>query len=887
MRKLYILMVFSLLSMATASAQKQIKGKVKDSNGKGIESANVNLKDLEGNLINFTRSNSKGEFTIQLKSDEVIGYSIEASSIGYKRSAFKITDLNNLPEIVLQGSETNLETVTVKNRPSLSSNGDTLNYRPSDFADKQDRSIGDVLKKMPGVEVAEDGKISYNGKSISSLYVDGDNLLDDKYNIGTKSIPKDAVDKVQVIQNDQPVKMLRKNNTSDDVALNLVLKDEAKLKVMGDATAGAGTPDRFDENLTAMLFNKKLKFINNIKGNNIGVDPGIDLTSHNLSDYLKKLDNDKPNGLLSTGAAGVPSLPQSRYLFNKAGLINLNNLYKFNADLQLRANLYYLYDERKQQYNKFSETYLPGQTIRYTEFQNNEINPQKLRGQFNLNGNADKYYLNNNLVVDYIPFKTTSSVNINGTPANQLLKQQTLDLSNEFNFRRKLKSENIINLYSYLNRTTQPEELNIMPGLNADILNNGIPYAGLNQYLSLPTWYTNNYFSFALVKNRFTQTYKAGFNVQSQELNSSLYRIQNNQDRELVSANAVNDLTWLKTKFYTEASYDYTGEKIKAGVSLPLSYNRINYDDPSNALNKNLNRVFLNPSFNFKYQTGIENYVTANYSFKNDLGGIDDVYRGTVLKNYRSLFANDAPISESKSHSINAGFNFRKAMQMFFFNLNANYTNTQLNTISSYTLNNNIQQRVVLPMANRIKSLFFNANASKYLFALKSTVTAGISFSQNDYQQLQNNDLLPITSQSISYKAGIEARLASFITWSYNASYAVTDNKAKVENSIKTNFQQLRQQSTLSFTTFKNVFVNLSAEHLFTHQSSQPNLKYLFADANIKYKLEKMKTDLEFGLTNLTNIKTFDAVYLSANSLTSGSYLIPGRVAMLKARFNF
>ncbi|WP_316803086.1 carboxypeptidase-like regulatory domain-containing protein [Pedobacter nototheniae] len=887
MRKLYILMVFFILGTASAFAQKQIKGKVKDINGKGVESVNVNLKDTEGNIINFTRSNSKGEFTIQLKSDDVIGYSIEASSIGYKKSAFKIADINNAPEIVLQSSETNLETVTVKNRPSLSARGDTLNYRPSDFADKQDRSIGDVLKKMPGIEVAEDGKISYNGKSISNLYVDGDNLLDDKYNIGTKSIPKDAVDKVQVIQNDQPIKMMRKNNMSDDVALNLVLKDEAKLKIMGDATVGAGTPDRFDENLTAMMFNKKLKFINNIKGNNIGIDPGIDLTAHNLADYLKRLDNDKPAGLLSTGAAGVPSLPQSRYLFNKAGLINLNNLYKFNADLQLRANLYYLYDERKQQYNKFSETYLPGETIRYTEFQNNEINPQKLRGQFNLNGNADRYYLNNNLVIDYIPFKTRSNININEVPANQFLKQQTFDLSNEFNYRRKLKSENVINLYSYLNRTTQPEELNVTPGLNADLLNNGIPYAGLSQYLSLPTWYTNNYFSFALVQNRFTQTYRAGFNIQNQELNSSLYRIQNNQTTELVSVNAVNDLNWLKTKFYTEAVYDYAGEKIKAGISLPLSYNTINYNDPVNALDKDLKKVFLNPSFNFKYQTGIENYVVANYSFRNDLGGIDDVYRGTVLRNYRSLFANNAPVAESKTHSANVGFNFRKAMQMFFLNLNIGYNNTELNTISSFTLNNNIQQRVVLPLKNYQKSVFFNANASKYVFALKSTVTLGVNASQSQYQQLQNNDLLPITSQSISYKAGIEARIASFITWSYLATYAVSNNKTKTAQSINTSFQQLRQQSTVSFTTFKNVFVNLSGEHLFTHQASQPNLKYLFADANIKYKLNKLKTDLEFGLTNLTNIKTFDAVYLSANALTSGTYLIPGRVAMLKARFNF
>ncbi|CAH0303151.1 hypothetical protein SRABI27_04468 [Pedobacter sp. Bi27] len=880
-------MLVLLFAAFSVLAQKPIKGMVKDSKGKAIESVNISLKDPEGNIINFSRTNRNGEFSIALKNDQISGYKIEASSIGYKKLSTVVADVNKSYDLVLQNSETALETVTVKNRPSLKANGDTLNYRPSDFADKQDRSIGDVLKKMPGIEVAENGKISYNGKAISNLYVDGDNLLDDKYNIGTKSIPQSAVDKVQVIQNDQPIKMMRKNNMSDDVALNLVIKDDAKLKVMGDATVGAGMPDRFDENLTAMLFNKKLKFINNIKGNNIGNDPGIDLTSHNLSDYLKRLDNDKPSGLLSTGAAGVPSLPQSRYLFNKAGLINLNNLYKFNQDLQLRANLSYLYDQRDQQYSKFSETYLSDQIISYSESQNNAINPQKLRTQFNLNGNAEKYYLNNNFVLDYAPYKTSSGFVINNVAANQILRQETLDISNEFNYRKKLKSEDVINLYSYLNRTTQPETLNITPGLNADILNNGNSYLGLNQYIKIPTWYTNNYASFAFVKNNFVQTYKAGFNVQQQQLNTELYRTQNNQQTELVSGNAVNDLDWLKTKLYADATYEFTNDKLKTGLSLPLSYNQIKYSDEVNQLDKSLHKLFLNPSFNFKYQTSPENYVTANYAFRNDLGGIDDVYRGTVLKNYRSLFANNAPISESKTHNVAAGFNFRKAMQMLFINLTANYSDAKLNTISSYSLSNNIQQRIVLPLNNHIRTLSLSANASKYLFDLRSTVSAGVSFSQSKYDQLQNNELFAFNAQTVSYKIGIEAKLTNFINWWYLANFAVTDNKAKVADAIKTNFQQLRQQSTLAIATVRNVYLNLSVEHLFTHQSTQPNLKYLFADMNIKYKLLKMKTDLEFGITNLTNIKRFDAIYLSANSLTTGTYYIPGRVAMLKATFNF
>ncbi len=881
---LYTFLIFMLSSVA-AFAQKQVKGKIKDTKGTPIASVNINLKDKEGNILSFTRTNDKGEYTLSF-TEENKGLTLEATIIGFQKKIIEVADLTKSYDLSLVETEINLKTVVVKNRPVLTSNGDTLNYKTSDFADKQDRTIGDVLKKMPGIVVDENGKVTYNGKGISNLYLDKDNLLDDKYNIATKSIPHGAVEKVQVIQNDQPIKMLRKNNMSDDVALNLVIKDDAKLKMMGDIKAGLGTPDRFDGNINAMMFKKQLKFINNLKGNNIGIDPGIDLTSHNMADYLKRFDNSKPASFLSAGAAGVPTLPQKRSLFNKAGLINLNNLYKFNDDLQLKANISYLYDQRTQEYNKFSETYLPGQTIRYNEVQNNAINPQKFRAQLNLNKNTEQSYLNNTFVADYAPNKTNSNVVINGIGANQGLSQKTFDISNELSYRKKLKSDNILNFYSYLNRTTQPEILNIRPGLNADILNNGTPYLGLDQYVKLPTSYTNNFISFALVKNKFTQTYKTGFSVQQQNFKSELYRIQNNQTTELVSQNTTNDLDWLKTKTFIEAGYDYTGEKIKASLFLPLSYNNINYSDPAKSLDKNLDKFFVNPSFNIKYQIGIENYISANYSFNNTLGGIDDVYRGTVLKNYRSLFANNAPISESKSHGVGANFNFRKAMQMLFFSLGVNYSATTLNTISSYTLSDNIQQRIVLPLANQAKSFSVNAAASKYLFDLRSTVNIGSTFSQSTFDQLQNNRLLPFNAQTMTYNAGIDSKLTNFMNFSYNGTYTVSNNKSSISN-ISSKFQQLRQQSSLTFTTFKSVFINVAAEHIFTHQLDQPNLSYLFADFNVRYKLMKLKTDLEFGVTNLANVKKFEAINLSANSLTSGTYYIPGRVAMLKATFNF
>lgn len=886
MKKRTLLILLLICCYTITFAQRQIKGKIIDQKGAPISAANVSLKDREGNIISYTRTNTTGSYSLNLVEDAK-DLSIETTIIGYEKKSTLLTDFNKSYNFTLTESETVLQPVVVKNKPMLYSKGDTLNYKTSDFADFGDRSIGDVLRKMPGIEVTEEGKVYANGKAISALYIDGDNILDDKYSIGTKSIPHLAVDKVQVIEKDQPIKMLRKNNMSDDVAINLVLKDEAKMKVMGEIKAGLGTPNRFDVNINAMMFNNKLKFINNLKGSNIGVDLGADLASFNLGDYSKRIDNDRPDKLLSAGAAGVPTLPQRRTLFNKAGLSNLNNMYKFNDDLQVKANIAYLYDKRYQQYNKFSETYLQGETIAYREMQDNHVNPQQLQTKFNVLNNAENHYLNNTLTLDYNTRKTNSSVIINGIGAFQSLSQKTFDIANELIYRKKLKSENTFNIYSFFNKTTQPEILGIQPGLNEQILNNGDPYAGLNQYIKLPTIYTNNNLSFGFNKSKFFHTYKVGFNVQQQNLNSELYSVQNDLTTSLVSENMTNNLEWLKSKIYGEATFEYKSDKFKANLTLPASHQYINYSDEGKDLNTDLNRFFVNPSIGLRYQTGIENYIQANYSYNNSLGGIDDVYSGTILKNYRSLFTNNAPISERQSQNVSATFNLKKAMKMFFFNTTASYTNTALNTISSYTLTNNIQQRIVLPLANDIKSFSLSANTSKYLFSLKSTISLGVNYTNSNFHQLQNNELLPFTANSTSFKAGVDAKITDYINWSYNGTYTTAKNRTTALNAIQNNNQQLRQQSSISATALKKLLIKVSPEHILTQQSAQPDLKYLFADINLRYKIFKYKTDLEFNLTNIANVKKFEANYLSANSFTSGIYEIPGRVAMLKATFNF
>ncbi|MDB5128837.1 TonB-dependent receptor [Mucilaginibacter sp.] len=878
--------IFCMLCSTIAFSQ-AIKGTVTDSLGKAISYATVNLKSGSNLIIAYASSDDKGNYTLQIPADaDKTGLALEVSCVGFTKQAKPVANAVTAYNFKLAKAVNQLQAVTIKdNRPRLRVHGDTTDYKVSDFSSPQDRVIGDVIKKLPGIDVAKDGKISYTGKSISGVYIGGDNLLDDKYNIATNTIPNNVVDKVQVMENHQPVKMLRDKVVSEDVALNLTIKKDAKLQLVGQETIGAGLPDKYYADLNAMMFKDKYKAINYFKANNTSNDVASDLVSHNLSSYLSRLDNDKPGTVLSLGTAGDPDLPRNRYLFNQSGILNLNNLVNLKKDVQLKANVSYLRDNQKQSYTKFSEYYLPNDTIRYAEVQNNRRRPDVLHSQLSVNVNKDKYYLNNNFIADYSRNTGYSALNTNGTPVNQVFKDNLMDISNEFSLMNTFKSNKIIEIYSYLNHSTEPENRVIDPGLNPDIFNNGVAYKQLTQTVDIPTWFTNNYVGFKIPGNLITQSYKAGFSVQSQKLQSNLNIIQLNNSVNRVSDSTVNNLDWQRRKVYAEAVYDIPGDKIKANISLPLNLQQISYNDSYYNLDKDLTRLYFNPRISIKYQTAVENYITVAYNFRNDIGNIQDVYNGSILKDYRSLYANNADLTERKTQNAMFGFNYRKAITLFFFSVNASYTHMNANNIASSILTNNIQQRIVLPFDNNIDSWMGSGYVSKYAFGLRTTFSAGVSVQSTKLNQIQNNIILPYNTISTTFSIGADTKVSDYINFSYKANYDQTKSKSSaVATSSK--FERLTQQGSINYNPLSNLFFSVAADHYYTHQQQANDLKYIFADASVKYKFNKTKLDLELTAQNLFNTKTYSALYLSANTFTSSSYTIPGRFLLAKMTFN-
>jgi hypothetical protein len=556
-----------------------------------------------------------------------------------------------------------------------------------------------------------------------------------------------------------------------------------------------------------------------------------------------------------------------------------------NKGIQLKVNAYYLHDSQKQDYSQRTTIFLPGDTVRYSETQHDRYVPDIFHAEFTLKVNQDKYYLNDALLMDANRSAWSSALNTNGNIVAQNFRDNALSFSNEFNLIEALKSNNIIQAYSYFSRTSEPENRVIQPNYNDSLFNHGNPYAQLIQGVNVPAWYTNNYFSFKIPGNVVTQSFRAGFSVQSQMLTSNLSVLQNNRNVNLESDSAVNHVDWMKKKFYTELAYDIPGDKLKANLTLPLTLQQLTYSDTTYALNKSLPRLYFNPQFRMKYQVGLENYLNLMYSYRNQVGTIEDIYQGDILKDYRTLYANSPDLTLQQAHQAGAGFNYRKALTLFFFSVNALYSHISANNIASSIITNNIQERVMLPYPNSTDSWTLSGTASKYSFVLLTTFSGGIQWQSSRSVEIQNQALLPFNTETESLSFGAETKVTDQVNFSYRATGIQTDSHSTAEASVF-HIDQLQQQASVNYNPADELQFKLAGEHYFTRREGNPDLKYFFADASAKFRIKSWKTDLELSAVNFLSVKTYNALYLSANALIANSYTLPGRIILLKLYFN-
>ncbi len=272
--KIFITIAFFFM-FTGAFAQKTliVKGGAKTEDGKGLSHASVSLAYPGTKDTLKTITNDKGEYTFNsVRATKVL---IIISYIGYKKFAdvYDYTSLvgvevNN--DVLMSPGDNTLEAVTLETS-KIQIREDTISYKIDSTMYRKNDNVEEVLKKLPGVQVDKDGKVTAQGKEVTKVKVNGKEFFGGDVKTATRELNADMIDKVQIIDDygDQAAFTGVKDGDPTKT-LNIQLKKDKNHGYFGNATAGAGTDSRYLTSVSINRFNnnRQISAYGNINNTN-------------------------------------------------------------------------------------------------------------------------------------------------------------------------------------------------------------------------------------------------------------------------------------------------------------------------------------------------------------------------------------------------------------------------------------------------------------------------------------------------------------------------------------------------------------------------------------------------------------------------------------------
>lgn len=196
------------------------------------------LQPSDSSIIAYTMTDEQGRYSLcaVIPNDDVL---VRVRGFNIKEQVKRVKASSQILDFIVELENMMLREVEVKSQ-KLWGSRDTLNYLVSAYSRDRDRTIGDVLKQLPGITIEDDGVIKYQGTPINRFYIENLDMLQGRYNLATEGIKAEDVATVQVLENHEHVQALQDQMPPESAAINLQLKGKAKGTWTKSTDLGAG-----------------------------------------------------------------------------------------------------------------------------------------------------------------------------------------------------------------------------------------------------------------------------------------------------------------------------------------------------------------------------------------------------------------------------------------------------------------------------------------------------------------------------------------------------------------------------------------------------------------------------------------------------------------------
>lgn len=834
--------------MFPAVAQVNVRGRVIDrETNEPIVGASVIVKGADGKIKKFASSKADGGFVMQIPA--INGCRLEVTMMSFSKQSLKLDSVSFPLTVYMEAGATQLKEVTVK-ADRIREQGDTITYNVGSFAQSQDRSIGDVLRRMPGIDVSQSGKIQYQGEDINKFYIEGSDLLGGKYGIATNGISHDDVGAVEVMENHQPMQVLSDISFSDKAAINLKLKNKAKATWSFHGDAGGGwswQPEGaiWDGELFAMAAIPGFQNITTFRTNNTGED----LSASN-TDFFADRRGTGLSQYISVGLPGVPSLDSKRTLFNRSFLVSTNNLWKLGRG-EFKANIDYSFNRVTAEASNITTYFLDEGNRVITENRDGTEHTHSLSGKFIYELNQKTAFINNTLQtnIDWndITLRTTGSI-----PNTQTADLPDYYVSNRFKMIQRFKDKHLVTFQSVNEWESLPQTLRVSGERSGE---SGEVFL---QSVKDHAFLTHESAAYAFSLKGITISLEGGIKGYWRSMNSELPDLP--QELPGLTENIIHTNSFT---VYATPKLEYWVHRVNLSLNLPLSYAHYSFDKAI----ANRDEIYFSPTMSLNWKPNNRFSGTVRGSVGRSPMNLNLIHPGLIMTNYRTLKSGVDNFYNSTSQSVSANFQYKHTRHGLFANGMVLHSWSHLPYTLSQQFYGDYAVYSYSDANNDSKSLFALGSMGKTLDFMRGSCNINGSYNRNESRLFSQQQSVQSVSDGWSVGGKINGSPCRWFSFDYAIEYS--DSRLKMNGASAPWLSSMTNELNITFTPHSKWEWQLSGEHYRNELTVGTYKNIVMLDTKLIFKPSK-RIELSASLTNILNKAHYNyTTYSQLSSLES------------------
>jgi hypothetical protein len=900
--KRYLLYFLLFSSISSFSQKFSISGSVQDTVAKGpLPNAIVMaIKLMDSTLVDFTRTNNEGIFKLKplpIDTYQVVISHPKFADMGY----FIFGDKKNLEydfgKIILQPKNVSLDEVTIfAFKDPIYYKGDTLIYTADSFKTKANATVEDLLKKLPGLKVDKDGKITSQGKAVDKVLVDGDEFFGGDPTVATRNLNANSIESVQVYE-----------KKSDDVAnsstgeetqkiLNLKLKDEAKKGYFGKVSGASDFQKFYEGEALGNYFKKKLKIsvfglISNTPNSSFGWD---DVYKYGLNNEFDRRENEDGGWSMTMTSSQPQGIPQNL----KTGFYYTDKIFK-----NTKLNMNYTYNNsmvnskttQKAQYFLTDTSYTSDNIVE--SIQKNEAHAFNFGIEQRIDSLSDLYVTSKIKVLgsntnskDETDFLSSDNIKTRNTSIYNSSKSSGYDIANNLKYIKRFKKKDRLLNISYNNTFSETNSDGILKTDNYSYADSSVFLKSVNQKkegLNV----NQSHIAGISYTEPITKKIKIEVSFDFMHYNSKQdKKAFNNIGGEYNELDSTFTNNFINQKQINRAGLKFIYEVKKMRFTIGTKARNVYVNNNNIFKNQHITQNFNNilPFSTLRYKFSENKSLDIRYTTSSQNPTISQLQPVRDNSNPNFINIGNPNLLPTFMHSINLNFNSWKSIsgKYTWMGLTYNFINNDMATATSYdSIGRTVSQAInvngnynfngylgtSMPFFSKKLELGPNLWAS---YRENKSMINGL---ENKTQDIRSNVSLDIKLNLEKFTAGISGY------YSYNSAFSSLNNKSN------TPYSSQGISGNVSAKLPKNFTIESDANYTINSKRSNGyNINYLVWNASVsKIFFKKENFILGAYAYDILNQNISVDRDISSNVITDIKTNIISRYFLLKATFKF